>query len=66
MEMHIDEGYIINAVLYFGKVKSGGSTLQFESNEISETITKKHDIPFQHGRVTIGFTQQNKLLCLII
>jgi len=55
MEIHIDEGDIINAVFHFGSVKSGGSTLYFENDPKHKTTTPIYDVPFQHGRIQIGF-----------
>ena len=54
MEIHIDEGDIINAVFHLGIVKSGGSTLYFTTNRKEQKMLMRHDIPFEHGRVQIG------------
>ena len=54
MEIHVDEGDIINAVFHLGTVKSGGSTLYFTTDGKKDNMKLKHDIPFQHGRVQIG------------
>ena len=55
MEIHVDEGDIINAVFHLGKLRSGGSTSYFEMDEKTGMIKEKQTIPFQHGRVQIGF-----------
>ena len=54
MEIHVDEGDIINAVFHLGIVKSGGSTLYFKTDGKKEKMSMRHDIPFEHGRVQIG------------
>ena len=46
MEIHIDEGDIINAVFHFGIVKSGGSTLYFEN--YTQNIKLQHQYMIRH------------------
>ena len=55
MEIHVDEGDIINAVFHLGILRSGGLTSYFEMDEKTGMIKGKQTIPFQHGRVQIGF-----------
>ena len=58
MKVHVDEGDIINAIFHLGKLSSGGPTLYFEMIEKTGILREKHKIPFQHGRVQIGFYSQ--------
>ena len=54
---HFDEKDLISVVFHCGHVHNGGSTLYYNGiskNNIGEIV---YSIPFQHGRIQIGFFQ---------
>ena len=55
---HLDEKDIISVVLHLGEVKYGGFTKYYNGSSIKNKGELKKSIPFQHGRIQIGFFNQ--------
>ena len=58
MKLNVNEGDIKNAIFHLGKLSSGGSTLYFAMDKKTGILKGKYKIPFEHGRVQIGFYSQ--------
>jgi len=54
---HFDEKDLISVVFHAGSVNSGGETIYYDSNKKKVVGNRVYSVPFQHGRIQIGFYQ---------